>query len=227
MKFELKTYHRDTPSEEMISDLNRVALKLGKDTVSVSEYGKHGKFHPDTLMKRFGSWNKTIEKAGLKKGMVFNLSEKDLFQNLEKVWITLGRQPKAKDMKPPISDCSITPYLSKFGSWRKALNNFVEYINQDIETGDSPDNSVDQQFEKKTPPRKRTSRNISLRLRFRILMRDGFTCRKCGASPLNSPGVELHVDHIVPWSKGGETVPENLETKCSACNLGKGNNFES
>jgi 5-methylcytosine-specific restriction endonuclease McrA len=31
------------------------------------------------------------------------------------------------------------------------------------------------------------------------------------------------VDHIVPWSKGGETILENLRTLCSKCNLGKGN----
>ncbi|WP_343324290.1 HNH endonuclease signature motif containing protein [Streptococcus sp. Marseille-P8640] len=33
--------------------------------------------------------------------------------------------------------------------------------------------------------------------------------------------VVLHVDHIIPWSKGGETVLGNLQTLCSKCNLGK------
>ena len=40
-------------------------------------------------------------------------------------------------------------------------------------------------------------------------------------SPAKDPGVELHVDHIFPWSKGGETVLENLQTLCSRCNGGK------
>jgi len=62
----------------------------------------------------------------------------------------------------------------------------------------------------------KTKREISERLRFKILIRDGFTCKM---------GVELHIDHITPWSKGGETLSENLETKCSRCNLGKGNAF--
>lgn len=35
------------------------------------------------------------------------------------------------------------------------------------------------------------------------------------------PWVELHVDHIMPWAKGGEIVLENLQTLCSKCNLGK------
>ncbi|MBA3804703.1 MAG: HNH endonuclease, partial [Acidobacteria bacterium] len=36
-------------------------------------------------------------------------------------------------------------------------------------------------------------------------------------------GVALHVDHIRPWSKDGETLLENLQTLCSECNLGKSN----
>ncbi len=32
-----------------------------------------------------------------------------------------------------------------------------------------------------------------------------------------------HIDHIKPWSKGGETVLENLQTLCATCNLGKSN----
>ena len=60
-------------------------------------------------------------------------------------------------------------------------------------------------------------------LRWHVLQRDRFTCCACGASPALTLGVELHVDHIVPWSKGGETVLENLQTLCSVCNLGKSN----
>ena len=48
-----------------------------------------------------------------------------------------------------------------------------------------------------------------------------FTCKICGASPAKDPNVELHVDHIKPWAKGGETVLDNLQTLCSKCNLGK------
>ena len=34
---------------------------------------------------------------------------------------------------------------------------------------------------------------------------------------------EMEGDHIVPWSKGGKTVPENLQMLCRKCNLKKGN----
>ena len=69
----------------------------------------------------------------------------------------------------------------------------------------------------------KTSRTISLQLRYKILKRDNFKCCACGASPAKDPNVELHVDHIIPWSKGGETEEDNLQTLCSMCNLGKSN----
>ena len=68
---------------------------------------------------------------------------------------------------------------------------------------------------------KRNTRAISDKLRYQVLKRDNFKCCACGASPAKDPSVELHIDHIIPWSKGGESTAENLQTLCSKCNLGK------
>ena len=65
------------------------------------------------------------------------------------------------------------------------------------------------------------SRTPSTRLRFEVLIRDKSTCRMCGASPTKDPTVTLHIDHIIPWSKGGKTTLSNLQTLCATCNLGK------
>ena len=70
---------------------------------------------------------------------------------------------------------------------------------------------------------KRNTRTISDKLRYQVLKRDNFKCCACGASPAKDPSVELHIDHIIPWSKGGESTLENLQTLCSKCNLGKSN----
>lgn len=61
-------------------------------------------------------------------------------------------------------------------------------------------------------------------LRYDIMSRDGFRCTICGASAAD--GVILHVDHIVPVSKGGRTEPDNLRTLCDRCNLGKRDKLE-
>ena len=74
---------------------------------------------------------------------------------------------------------------------------------------------------KKKTTQKSKSRVISDKLRYQVLKRDNFKCCACGASPAKDPAVELHIDHILPWSKGGETTLENLQTLCSKCNIGK------
>lgn len=61
---------------------------------------------------------------------------------------------------------------------------------------------------------------ISTRTRFEVFKRDNFTCQYCGATP---PTVILHIDHIVPVSKGGTNAKSNLVTSCNKCNLGKSN----
>ena len=71
----------------------------------------------------------------------------------------------------------------------------------------------------------KTSRVISDNLRYQVLKRDNFKCCACGASPAKDASVELHIDHIIPWSKGGENKIDNLQTLCSKCNLGKGDSL--
>lgn len=65
------------------------------------------------------------------------------------------------------------------------------------------------------------SRAIPLGLRFQILERDKGRCLQCGRG--SADGVCLHVDHVIPYSCGGLTVLNNLQTLCQECNLGKGN----
>jgi len=77
--------------------------------------------------------------------------------------------------------------------------------------------------EAQTPIPKSASRArapISAKLRFSVLMRDGFRCRYCGRTA-GEPEVVLHVDHVVPLSAGGLTMENNLVASCAECNLGK------
>ena len=61
-------------------------------------------------------------------------------------------------------------------------------------------------------------------MRYDILLRDGFRCVLCGRQA--SEDVVLHVDHIIPISKGGLTEENNLRTLCMNCNLGKSDKIE-
>jgi 5-methylcytosine-specific restriction endonuclease McrA len=66
-------------------------------------------------------------------------------------------------------------------------------------------------------------RDPTIGLKFKVLQRDQFRCKLCGQSPATDLGCKLHVDHIVPFSKGGKTTFENLQALCLSCNVGKRN----
>ena len=57
-------------------------------------------------------------------------------------------------------------------------------------------------------------------LRQKIVLRDNFTCQICGKYMPDEVG--LHIDHIVPLSRGGKTVESNLQILCDKCNFKKG-----
>lgn len=61
------------------------------------------------------------------------------------------------------------------------------------------------------------------KLREFIKTRDNFTCCNCGISTHTEPNLLLEIDHIIPVSKGGYTVEENLQTLCWKCNRSKSN----
>lgn len=61
------------------------------------------------------------------------------------------------------------------------------------------------------------------KLRESIKKRDNFTCCNCKNSIYTEPNLLLEIDHIIPVSKGGYTVEDNLQTLCWKCNRVKSN----
>lgn len=53
--------------------------------------------------------------------------------------------------------------------------------------------------------------------RFNVFLRDKFSCQYCGDQH------ELTFDHVIPRSKGGQTLWDNVVAACAPCNLKKGN----
>lgn len=45
-------------------------------------------------------------------------------------------------------------------------------------------------------------------------------CYWCGTN-LTDPGVEVHREHLMPLSLGGNSAPDNIAPACSTCNLAK------
>lgn len=56
--------------------------------------------------------------------------------------------------------------------------------------------------------------------KFQVLVSADFTCAYCGSRPGSE---HLHVDHLVPVTKGGSDNKENLCCACETCNRRKSN----
>ena len=136
----------------------------------------------------------------------------ELFDNIQKVWDFKGSQPFLKDMEVEPSVICWGTYFHRFGSWKKALEEFVKYKN----------NTNDVQYIQNKNNRK-ARKTINNSLKYDVMKRDCFKCQYCGKSPANDVGVELQIDHILPVSKGGTNEIENLKTICKDCNIGKFN----
>lgn len=61
-------------------------------------------------------------------------------------------------------------------------------------------------------------------IRSAIIARDDSMCWICKRTV---PEHEIHLDHVIPISKGGKHDPENVKVTCAPCNLWKGNRIVS
>lgn len=91
--------------------------------------------------------------------------------------------------------------FDEFKSWVEKVKKEIEY-------------RTTQEYQRKIERAK-----VTVSLRWQILELDNHKCRVCNAS--SNDGVKLHVDHIIPISKGGTSDISNLQTLCETCNLGK------
>ena len=202
--------------EDIILDVLHVKNDiLKKNSIIMREYFLHGKFGRKAIRNHFGSWNNLLKKLNIKPTKInSHLSKEDIFQIIEKLWINLERQPTLRDFEN-LSGHTKKIIVKNFGKWSICLQQFVAWSKGQKEI-----------VEMKIKTKHKTPRDPSKSLRYDVLKRDGFRCVKCGKSPVTDPGITLHIDHIVPYSLGGETTLDNLQTLCSECNLGKSNKHD-
>lgn len=227
---------KDLTDSKILEELRAVAKKLNRDYVTREELKYHSDIMSHSIVEsRFGTWINGLKMAGLNTSPAFmkKFSDSEYFENLLNVWTHHGRQPFTREMDDTPSVITSKAYQGHFGSWRKALEAFVEKMNQ--EQGDvisdepalvlgQPKEIIREEI-KKHSVLVENKRDITLGLRYRVLHRDHFKCVRCGSSPATDPLCRLHIDHMLPFSKGGKTLFENLQTLCESCNLGKGNRF--
>lgn len=230
----------NTTKELLLQELQQMKVSLNIEILEQRDYKKYGgKYSVATFHNHFGSWKNALKLANLKSGREAP-TEIELFDELQRIWEQLGKQPSQNDMKL-LSKYSHKSYTHKFGGWTKAIYAFItdrkkEEVEEELleevvffkplnkeenANAQSPIKS-ESNLDNVNVIKMKTSRKIGNRLRFRVLERDNFTCQYCGKNPKDDL-VKLEVDHINPYSNGGETIFENLKTACWSCNNGKSN----
>lgn len=200
----------------MLADLRRVVTEHSLDVLTMKTYDRLGQWNSSVFPKRFGSWAKACDRAGVATGIspVKNQDDHAWMLNIFETWLGLGRQPTFGDMSRAPSMITATGYARRYGSWTAALVLFQSWIDRQEGGGELP-------LPVAPPVGPTAPRSPNLRTRWLVLDRDRFTCVGCGASPATTPGTVLHVDHVMPYSQGGTTEIDNLQTLCDRCNLGK------
>ena len=229
LKMRRRAAHRMS-NEEVLDCVRSVAQELGQHVLSQAEFNRRAPISARCVIARFGSWKDALAKIGLQlTAHGRRWTDEDYFENLLKVWTHYGRQPVCSEMNRSPSQIGDGAYQAKWGSWRKALVAFIERVNRDVPSSvgrvESPQSVESRPIQAAHDRKKKNPRNIPLGIRYKILSRDRFRCVLCGASPANYLNCKLHVDHIIPVSRGGNSETSNLRTLCSVCNLGKSNKY--
>lgn len=221
-EFQIRLNRRNISEAELIADLQECAASLGFPNLKAKQYDENGTFNSSTAIRTFGTWNRALEKAGIPIGSRMNIDDEELFQNFADVWIRKGNQPSGNDIDGRHfgSLFSKNTYKRRFGSWNKALLTFSDHIGIE-KVGKELNGASDAEFKTPQIARHRTPREINWHLRAKVLIKHSCICQMCGDSPAKNPDTVLHVDHILAWANGGETVEDNLQTLCAKCNIGK------
>jgi len=197
-----------------LADMKCVAARLGRTTLTQAEYHQHGTWGREPFIRHFGSWMAALKAADLGPSRTWNLSDEDLFRNIERLWRTLGRQPYYGELEKPFSAYVAGTYEYRFGTWRKALDAFLAFMGSPPPMGG--DHVVDGSPEvRATATGKRPPWTIDWRMRFQVMRRDDFRCLQCGASP--TPGEELRVEHVPGNNGATDPVPADFRTLCRRC----------
>lgn len=220
--------------DAMIEELRRVAAQYGNRRFSRREYDAiAATCKGSAVIARFGSWQAALNAAGLQLEAVgknrWVISDEQLFQEMGRIWSIVGHRPSHDEWVNQNPRYSYTTYKTRYGGWINACAAFIAFITGTLTHTQSPKISLHVRSSTYSPKARASNpekRNVSEKLRYRVLARDHFKCVLCGRSPATEAGVKLHIDHIIPFARGGKTEFSNLRSVCNSCNWGKGVDLE-
>ena len=180
--------------EAILKELQRVASKLNKKSLSIAEFKKHGQISDATIINRFALWNVAVEKAGLdpidpieRARSTPSIPEEDLLLDLIRLYKEFGKTP-TKALINSEGKYSDHPYRKKFGghikAFRLAQKKYPEKFQQQSAITETPlttSSSAIKLVPKTIKPREQRSR--------RIVFGEPIDFRGLRFAPINEQGV--------------------------------------
>ena len=145
----------DRSDQSYLDEIRRVAKLLKKESLTKKEFSKHGLVTAEPIARRFGGWNIALEKAGLKTSVERNISEDDLFAEIDRLWKMLGHRSSYAEFSKH-AKYSESPLRKRFGSYLKAIEAFCLSRNNQRQTEQSS-STILSSPEVKTTTYKKTS----------------------------------------------------------------------
>jgi hypothetical protein len=219
---------------KILDELEKAAKHFNYIEFGRRDFDKIANISSSTVRKHFdGSWIKGLEalkKCLQQKGLDLSprpyapnrvLSDKELFNEMERIWSKIGQRPSRTEWEVSEPKVSYNTYKKRFGGWTNACLKFIEYKMGGSILVDVKPPEADKPKSDKNSDKVAIGRSVPLKIRLKVLDRDAYRCILCGRSPATDIGVRLHIDHKMPFSKGGNSRIDNLQTLCQDCNLGK------
>lgn len=218
--------------DEVLEELRRVKEQCLGNSFSTRDFNRISKTCTyQAVFRIFGTWKRALAEVGVEYKRKFSSRQKitniQLFNEMERVWKLLGHRPSRQEWIQQSPEYSYKAYSDRFGGWIAACGNFIAYKSGNLSPEQQGNEGLEKEYLLAKPSDTKKvvvgTRGIPLKLRFKIMDRDGYRCVLCGKSPAMDIGTKLHLDHIHPYSKGGKSEEMNLRTLCQNCNWGKGN----
>lgn len=179
---------------------------------SIAMYIRDIKFNREELLEYKETLKKLFSEQTDDKYLLLKMRKKEYIKREKKIF--------KRNIIKPVVDCEVEvemTYRSAKGQVNLSKNNTFNFDDLYSAYNSVSRNSLDRQTAKNLKLVERGEVNDSLR--FDVFVRDNYKCVICGASA--DAGTRLHVDHIIPISKGGKSNINNLQTLCERCNIGK------
>jgi len=111
--------------EDLIHEARALAARLGKNTLTVFDWSRHGSCNDGTIRRRFGSWEAFLKEANLDIGNPQDIPNQQLLKELGRLYRVLRKPVSPGDMDG-MGQYSSSTYIRRWGSWKSAWCCFIE-----------------------------------------------------------------------------------------------------